>query len=590
MRRNSRPSKDEYYLEIAKAVCLRSPCIRRQFGAIVVKDDVIVSTGYNGPARGVLNCMEVGCLKDELNLPHYQGYDWCLPPTEEVLTKDGYTAISKVKVGEEVLTHRGNFRKVTRTFLREASELVYIEPWGLLPVRLTPNHPVLAVKTMKCRYDSRIICKETCKWVHRSHCPRYHEKYHPEWIPAGLLKEGDMVVLPFDDTVKTHQMMYLSTIADPPCEYEMALDALNSGMTYNWIEENLGINRSTAFKWYHGSAPRFYMIARGKSLKYGHSWAKSIPAELELDRELLRLFGFYLAEGCSSGNQVTFTFGAFAHDYIEEVKRTMSDKFGLKPYEVEARNSVKLRFSSVILAKLFGDLFGKDCYSKRIPGHIMTLLPELQAHILDAHAAGDGHFGKNGEVRITTASKELAFQIVQIMLRLRLTPIIDTSLTDHGTTLYRAIWSKNKSRARGYIKGNFFFVPVRTIRIEKYNGPVYNLEVSGDNSYVTKSFAVHNCIGIHAEENSIINAARHGASVLGGIMYLYGQNFGDNSPIEGKPCDRCKRAIINAGIKEVVTKKSDGSIVKTNVAEWVKEDTEQYTKKLEEARKARESR
>ncbi|EMR74333.1 deoxycytidylate deaminase, partial [Thermoplasmatales archaeon SCGC AB-539-N05] len=60
----SRLSKDEYYLNIAKAVCTRSPCIRRQFGAIIVKDDAVVSTGYNGPARGVINCMEVGCIKN----------------------------------------------------------------------------------------------------------------------------------------------------------------------------------------------------------------------------------------------------------------------------------------------------------------------------------------------------------------------------------------------------------------------------------------------------------------------------------------------------------------------------------------------
>jgi len=97
------------------------------------------------------------------------------------------------------------------------------------------------------------------------------------------------------------------------------------------------------------------------------------------------------------------------------------------------------------------------------------------------------------------------------------------------------------------------------------------------------------CDGVHAEENCIINAARHGASVLGGTLYLYGQNFGDSSPIEGKPCDRCKRAIINAGIKEVVTKKSDGGIVKTDVGDWVKEDTKKYLDKLKEARNTRET-
>lgn len=72
-----RPSKDEYYLEIAKAIALRSTCLRRKYGAIIVKDDVIVATGYNGPVRGGINCFQVGCIKEELNLPHGKAYEDC---------------------------------------------------------------------------------------------------------------------------------------------------------------------------------------------------------------------------------------------------------------------------------------------------------------------------------------------------------------------------------------------------------------------------------------------------------------------------------------------------------------------------------
>lgn len=72
-----RPAKDEYYLEIAKTVALRSTCLRRKYGAIVVKNDAIVATGYNGPARGVVNCLDVGCIKEILNLPHGRSYEDC---------------------------------------------------------------------------------------------------------------------------------------------------------------------------------------------------------------------------------------------------------------------------------------------------------------------------------------------------------------------------------------------------------------------------------------------------------------------------------------------------------------------------------
>ena len=72
---SDRPSKDEYYLEIAKAVGLRSPCMRKKFGAIIVKNDSIVVTGYNGPPRGGVNCYDIGCIRDELKVPHYSAYD-----------------------------------------------------------------------------------------------------------------------------------------------------------------------------------------------------------------------------------------------------------------------------------------------------------------------------------------------------------------------------------------------------------------------------------------------------------------------------------------------------------------------------------
>ncbi len=72
-----RPDKDVYYLKIAEAVGARSPCLRRKFGAIIVVNDAIVSTGYNGPARGSVNCRETGCLKDMANAPMYSSYDLC---------------------------------------------------------------------------------------------------------------------------------------------------------------------------------------------------------------------------------------------------------------------------------------------------------------------------------------------------------------------------------------------------------------------------------------------------------------------------------------------------------------------------------
>lgn len=73
-----RPSKEEYYLRLAEEVSMRSTCRRRHFGAVVVKDDQIISTGYNGAPRGTPNCLELGaCPRDEAGIPAGQRYELC---------------------------------------------------------------------------------------------------------------------------------------------------------------------------------------------------------------------------------------------------------------------------------------------------------------------------------------------------------------------------------------------------------------------------------------------------------------------------------------------------------------------------------
>ena len=73
-----RISKENYYLDIAQTVAERSTCMRRKFGAIIVKDDSIVSTGYNGAPRGRANCNEINfCIREKLNIPRGERYELC---------------------------------------------------------------------------------------------------------------------------------------------------------------------------------------------------------------------------------------------------------------------------------------------------------------------------------------------------------------------------------------------------------------------------------------------------------------------------------------------------------------------------------
>ena len=73
-----RPGWDEYYLAIARAVAARSNCVRRQVGALVVVDNAIIATGYNGTPVGVRNCIDGGCPRCASDAPVGAGYDSCI--------------------------------------------------------------------------------------------------------------------------------------------------------------------------------------------------------------------------------------------------------------------------------------------------------------------------------------------------------------------------------------------------------------------------------------------------------------------------------------------------------------------------------
>lgn len=107
-----RVSKINYYLDIAQTVSERSTCMRRMFGAIIVKDDSIISTGYNGAPRGRKNCNEIAfCIRDKLRIPRGERYEMCrsihaeanaiiAAPRDQMLGSTLYMVCVDAKTGE----------------------------------------------------------------------------------------------------------------------------------------------------------------------------------------------------------------------------------------------------------------------------------------------------------------------------------------------------------------------------------------------------------------------------------------------------------------------------------------------------------
>lgn len=73
----ARPSWDEYFMRIARLISTRSTCLRRQVGAVIVRGQRILSTGYNGAPNKITHCLEIGCLRDTMKVPPGERHEIC---------------------------------------------------------------------------------------------------------------------------------------------------------------------------------------------------------------------------------------------------------------------------------------------------------------------------------------------------------------------------------------------------------------------------------------------------------------------------------------------------------------------------------
>lgn len=100
-----RPTWDEYFMEIVELVKKRSTCLRRQVGALIVKDKRILTTGYNGAPTGCSHCEELGCLRQQLGVPSGQRHELCraIHAEQNAIIQAAYTGTS-VKGGTMYVT------------------------------------------------------------------------------------------------------------------------------------------------------------------------------------------------------------------------------------------------------------------------------------------------------------------------------------------------------------------------------------------------------------------------------------------------------------------------------------------------------
>lgn len=104
---SARPPWEEYFMEIARVVATRSSCLRRQVGAVVVKNRQILATGYNGVPRGLRHCDERGCLRQQLGVPSGERHELCrgLHAEQNAIVQAAYHGVA-INGAEVYSTHQ----------------------------------------------------------------------------------------------------------------------------------------------------------------------------------------------------------------------------------------------------------------------------------------------------------------------------------------------------------------------------------------------------------------------------------------------------------------------------------------------------
>lgn len=255
--------------------------------------------------------------------------------------------------------------------------------------------------------------------------------------------------------------------------------------------------------------------------------SKDIPSKIKITKDLLRLFGFYVAEGHAreKRSDVIFSFNINEIDFVNDIKEIMKETFKLncRIDKTEETHQMDIIFNSVHLNRYLRKNFGEDCYSKKIPEFIMFLEPELQKSFLYGLWHGDGYIDLEDtdkpRAEYSTSSWILAQELKVLLLRQKIEHSIyyEKERISKKGQHHEECWRIHVGDFEGLKKmseilevkfsypkvlrnvkhswfdKDYFYIPIRKIEKIEFDGRLFNLEVEKTHSYVTNAATVHNC-------------------------------------------------------------------------------------------------
>lgn len=385
----------------------------------------------------------------------------CFPEGTPIVTSKGIKSIEDIQVNDLVLTHKGRYRKVLRTFTRQYSGMMYdiFSVKSSTPLTLTEEHPVL----IKERHQLK-----------------------PDWIKPPDIQAGR-------PGAKGGINYWNSYLCLPKTNVEEAADCFS---TEYYLPQHL-----TMFE-----GPNISYVQKTKKLnKYDSYQTWDFPSLCMLDNDLAWLLGIYAAEGSVATfqqsadrltGQITWSFNISETEFANKVARIVSKKFNVQCaiYIRPDKTIIEVVCCNIPLAYLFVNLCGIGAHNKKVPEPIMFASPTVKKMFVQGLLDGDGKKSiKRKDLKIS--SYNLAWGTRQLLVDLGHW----ADVTHVTTTFKRKDYihfalsiTENKSYQRVLEDDKYLYRPISHIDSYKYIGQVFNFEVEEDNSYVSYS-VVHNC-------------------------------------------------------------------------------------------------
>ena len=504
-----RISKDRYYLQIAEGVLDRSTCLRRKYGAVIVNNDEIVSTGYNGAARGEQNCSDCGyCERERLNVPKGERYELCL---------DGDTVI-KLLNGEY---------KTIRQIYNEGLQDFWIYAVDVNTGKIVPAKAAYAMVTghstemVRVIFDNgkSVVCTPDHRFLMRN-C-EYKEAQHLE-------VEDSVMPMYYNFAQNNGYEAICNTISmrkgrlpeDSKCNTEQTPTHHLVYEYFNGKEWDNNVNllhHDNEIK--TDNTPDKIVLKSRSEHSRDHLTPERISKFVESGENGRNTFRERMIEDTEFAREVS------ARGVKNMTANWDNPDFRLKMVDIQSENGRKT------MSKINKD---PEMRVKMLTSRVLKGLSLLTFRM---NTAGD-----------TTVVAEHNYESVRGKYRSEgrggdQIPKLATILKYFNTLEEALEVSKSYNH--------------KVVKIEKiaYNNDVYDLYVPGFNNFAVdlgdnSCVFVHNCVAVHAEQNAIISAARK--DMIGATIYIVGKEVATGDYANPAPCMICRRMIKNAGITRCI--------------------------------------